>query len=108
MAVMRNTWGYSICGELIFGKHALEKLGKIAKRLGGKDIFIITDPTIHKMGHLEKAAASLHENGLKYEVFDRGEPEPSIEKVLECTEIASRESFCYNVNGKCLSKRGDP
>jgi alcohol dehydrogenase len=93
MAFMRNTWGYSICGELIFGKHALEKLGKIAKRLGGKDIFIITDPTIHKIGHLEKAAASLDDNGLKYEVFDRGEPEPSIEKVLECTEIAKKAHY---------------
>jgi len=93
MDLQRNTWGYSICGDLIFGKHAIEKLGRTVKKLGGEKVLILTDQTIHKEGHLEKALTSLDGTGVKYEVFDRGKPEPSIEDVLKCAEFARKADF---------------
>lgn len=93
MEITKDTWGFSICGELIFGKHAVDKVGKISKRLGGKNVLVLTDSNIHQIGHLEKVLDPLKENRIKYDLFDRGEPEPSIEKVLECAEFAKKGNY---------------
>jgi len=93
MDEVRNTWGFSICKELVFGRNAAHKVGKIIKRLGAKNPFFITDQGIREAGQLEKILTALEENGLKCEIFDQGEPEPSVEKVIECSELAKKGNY---------------
>lgn len=90
MDQVRETWGFSICGELIFGNNATNRIGKAVKRYGGTQVLVVTDPVIRDTGLLEKVRGPLEESGIPFEVFDQGEPEPSIEKVLECTEFAKK------------------
>jgi alcohol dehydrogenase class IV len=93
MEYARSTWGFSICNELIFGRGALAGLGKVAAKLGGKRVLLITDPGVRAGGHVDSAAASLEESGLSYEIYDRGEPEPTIGRVQDCTAVAGRDRY---------------
>ncbi len=89
----RETWGFAICGELIFGNHAVNKVGKVGARLGAKKVLVVTDPVIRDAGLLKFVEGPLKEMSISFEVYDQGEPEPSIEKVLECTEFAKKGNY---------------
>jgi alcohol dehydrogenase len=93
MKEFREVWGFAICGELIFGNHAVNKVGKVVKRLQGEKVLVVTDPSIRDAGLLEFVEEPLKEMSISFEVYDQGEPEPSIEKVLECTEFAKRGNY---------------
>lgn len=93
MELTKGTFGFIVCGELIFGKNAVDKLGKTIRMLGGTSVLVVTDPNIHEIGLLEKIEVPLKDQKLKYEIFDKGEPEPSIEIVLECSEFAKKGSY---------------
>jgi alcohol dehydrogenase len=93
MEPMREVWGFAICRELLFGNHAVKKIGKVAKRLGGKKILIVTDPGIRDAGLLQSVLEPLQEISMPLEIYDQGEPEPSIDKVLECTEFAKKGNY---------------
>jgi alcohol dehydrogenase class IV len=93
MEMVREVWGFAICGELIFGNHAVNKVGKVVKRLQGEKVLVVTDPSIRDAGLLEFVEEPLKEMSISFEVYDQGEPEPSIEKVLECTEFAKRGNY---------------
>lgn len=93
MDLAREIWSFAICGELIFGNHAVNKVGKVIERLGGKKILVVTDPTIRDTGLLKFVEEPLKELSILFEVYDQGEPEPSIEKVLECTEFAKKGNY---------------
>jgi alcohol dehydrogenase len=90
---MRESWGFAICGELIFGNHSVNKVGRVVKRLGAKKVLILTDPMIRGVDLLKFVEAPLKEMSIPYGVYDRGEPEPSIESVLACTEFAKKGGY---------------
>jgi len=89
----REVWSFAICGELIFGNHAVDKVGKVAERLGSKRILVVTDPVIRNAGLLKWVEEPLKERSLPYDVYDQGEPEPSIEKVLDCAEFGKKRDY---------------
>jgi alcohol dehydrogenase class IV len=93
MESTRGVWGFATCGELLFGKHAVKKIGKVAQRLGGKKVLIVSDPNIRDAGLLKSVLEPLQEMSIPFEVYDQGEPEPSIEKVLECTDFAKKGNY---------------
>jgi len=93
MEMIREVWGFATCGELLFGNHAVNKIGKVVERLGGKKILIVTDPGVRDAGLLNFVVEPLEERSISFEVYDRGEPEPSIEKVLECTDFARKGNY---------------
>jgi alcohol dehydrogenase class IV len=76
--IMRTTWTFHSCGQLIFGRHATQHLGEIANRLGLRRILLITDPILVKAGLVESVHVPLSEAGVVVEVFSEGEPEPSL------------------------------
>lgn len=93
---IREGWGFAICGELIFGNHSVNKVGKVARRLGAKKVLVVTDPGVRGAGLLEFVEKPLKEVSIPFGVFDRGEPEPSIENVLHCTEFAKQGNYdCF-------------
>jgi alcohol dehydrogenase len=63
------------------------------KRLLGEKGLVVTDPSIRDAGLLEFVEEPLKEMSISFEVYDQGQPEPSIEKVLECTEFAKRGNY---------------
>ncbi len=72
------TWTFHSAGQLVFGRNAAAKLGDVARRLGARRVFIVTDPVLLKAGLVDPVHAPLSEAGLVVEVFSGGEPEPSL------------------------------
>lgn len=93
MDEVRKVWGFASCGELVFGTNGVQKVGKIVKRLKGQKALVITDPFIKGAGLLPLIEGPLKEESISFRVYDQGEPEPSIEKALECAEFARQEDY---------------
>jgi len=86
---------------IVFGEDALEYL----KEVEGKRALIVTDKVLHKLGFVEKVANYLKEAGMKVEVFDEVEPEPSLETIAKGTEFAKKygpDWFIGLGGGSCM------
>jgi len=63
--------------EIVFGEESLNYI----EQLEGKRAFIVTDPTITELGFTARVKEALQATGFDVAVFDRVEPEPSLETV---------------------------
>jgi len=68
--------------EIVFGEGALDYLDE----LSGRRAFIVTDPTLHKLGFTDLVAGHLRTAGLEVTHFAEVEPEPSLETVYRGVE----------------------
>jgi alcohol dehydrogenase len=87
---MRETWSFHTAGEFIFGRNASRQLGEVARRLGGKRVLIVTDPSLVTAGIVDRVRQPIEEAGIHAKVFDGGEPEPSIGAAEACIDAAER------------------
>jgi alcohol dehydrogenase len=78
MMIMREQWGFSCAREIIFGLHAVKRLGSAVQKLGCKYPLVVTDQTVKDIGLLEGVNSALKDSGINYGLFDKSEPEPSI------------------------------
>jgi alcohol dehydrogenase class IV len=62
--------------EIIFGRGALTEVGSAAARLGGRRVFVVSDPGVIEAGWLDRALAYLREVGLEYRVWHDVTPNP--------------------------------
>src|SRR6478672_10092430 len=85
---MRTTFTFRSAGHLVFGRNAVRELGPILDRLGSKRVFVVTDKVLAKVGIVDQVKAAA---GRAVEVFDGGEPEPSLGMVRKC--IAAAKEF---------------
>jgi len=85
---MRNQWGFSTAGEIIFGLNTVRRLGQIIRQLGGQRALVVTDQNLVAAGLLDRVRESLKGANVTFEVFDGGEPEPRIEAAQACIEFA--------------------
>lgn len=76
---MRTTWTFHTAVQMIFGRGAVRQLGDEAKRLRLSRVLVVTDRVLVKVGLVDRVKAPLAEAGIAVEVFDGGEPEPSID-----------------------------
>src|SRR5262249_1670911 len=82
--VMRTVWTFHGPGSLVFGRDAVHQLGDIAGHAGARRTLIITDPMPVKPGVVETVRQPLSSAGIAVEVFDGGEPEPSMRAAEAC------------------------
>lgn len=83
---MRTTFAFRSAGNLIFGRHAVRELGSVLDRAGSKRVFVVADKTLAKVGIVDQVKEAA---GRPVEVFDGGEPEPSLGMVLKCIDAAT-------------------
>jgi len=83
---MRHTFTFHTAGQLLFGRGAVGQLGETVAHFQGKRVLIVTDKILVKAGIVETVKSAMP--GLSIEVFDGGEPEPTIDMVLRCVEAA--------------------
>jgi alcohol dehydrogenase class IV len=72
--------------KIIFGEDALEHLCE----LEGRRAFIVTDKMMSELQYVKRVSALLHDAGIKTEVFDEVEPEPSIATVRKGAELMTK------------------
>ena len=87
---MRTIWSFHSAGELIFGAGAVERLGRISADADLGRVLIITDAPLAEAGVLDQVQAPLRKAGVTVDVFEGGQPEPSLELALQCLAAVDR------------------
>lgn len=74
--------------RVIFGDDTLERVGELARDLGGKHVLLVTDKGLAAAGHPARAIGFLEAAGLHVTVFDEVRENPSTLDVARCVEVA--------------------
>lgn len=74
--------------RLIYGNGTLNRVGELAREIGGTRALIVSDPGIVKAGYVDRAAGLLRDAGLAVEIFGNVRENPSTEDVAACVEVA--------------------
>lgn len=90
---MAQSYSFRMPTALIAGPGSAGQSGAQAKALGASRALVVTDPVIAKTPHLATVTESLAAAGLAYEVFDRVEPDPSIDVVEKNAAEVARGAF---------------
>ena len=77
--------------RVVFGAGTLERVGELARELGGRRVLIVSDPDIDAVGYPARAAVSLEAAGLKSTVFTAVDQNPTTEHVDACLESAKEK-----------------
>src|SRR5919202_3368182 len=67
--------------EIIFGRGALAEVGTAVARLGGRRVFVVSDPGVIDAGWLDRALPFIREAGLEYRVWRELTPNPKDHEV---------------------------
>jgi alcohol dehydrogenase len=74
--------------RLVFGLDAVDRVGALARELGGHRVLVVTDPGIVLAGHALRVEHSLQAAGLGVVVFDKVRENPTTKDVDHCLEVA--------------------
>jgi alcohol dehydrogenase len=79
--------------RLVFGEDASEKIGELARELGGRRALLVTDKGIVAAGHAGRACGFIAAAGLQVEVFDQVRENPTTVDVARCLDVARRANI---------------
>lgn len=83
-----QSFDYQPRTRLIFGPDALERVGELARELGGKHVLLVTDKGIAAAGHPTRAVGYIEAAGLFVTIFDEVRENPTTVDVDRCVEVA--------------------
>ncbi len=90
--IAAESWSADLGGiRVVFGDGALERLGELARELGGRRALLITDPGIERAGIAERAITALHGAGVEAGIFDGVLENPTTRQV-EAGVVAARQA----------------
>jgi len=75
---------YFVSPQIVFGEGALDTLDE----LEGRQALVVTDATLVRLGLVDRVRAHLEKAGLAVRVFDRVEPDPSVQTVRLGAQVA--------------------
>ena len=64
---------------ILFGFNTIQKVGEQAKKLGAKQVLLVTDETMVQLGYADLVKGLLEKEGMKVEVYGKVDPEPHME-----------------------------
>jgi len=76
-----------------FGYGVASEIGYDLKSLGIGNCLIITDPVMSSIGILDKIMQPIQEQGINVTVWDRVEPEPSLQSMQDCIDNFKDSKF---------------
>ncbi|MEW6697207.1 MAG: bifunctional acetaldehyde-CoA/alcohol dehydrogenase [Bacillota bacterium] len=85
--VVNMKW-FKIPAKIYFEPGCIQYLSK----LKGKHAFIVTDPSMVKLGLISRALTQLDKAGIKYDIFQDVEPDPSVETVFKGVKEMNRHN----------------
>ena len=83
--------------QIFFGAGSLDNLGS-APLPGAKALIVICGTSVRRLGYLDRVQALLKNQGVESVVFDKVQPNPVVEHVMEAAALA-RETGCDFVVG---------
>lgn len=88
---LRRTYLYLSSRRVLFGVNTVKQVGIEAKQLNaGQNCLIVTDPGIAKTGIVDQVLKPLKNEGFNVEIYDKVEPEPTLESVLKSIDYAKQ------------------
>ncbi len=85
---MRSVWQFHTSAQLVFGWGAVSRLPALMQREQFVRAFLVTDRVLAQNGILDIVRLPLIHAGIDVEVFDGGEPEPSVDSAQMVLEHA--------------------
>lgn len=82
-----KTFRFSPFGSIVFGNGVISEIGVHVKKLNATKVLVTTDQGIVEAGLLSKLLEPLSAENIDYTVFDKIEPNPSIETVNKAAEL---------------------
>jgi alcohol dehydrogenase len=74
--------------RIVFGEDALERVGTLARDLGGKHVLLVTDRGLAAAGHPARAVGFLEAAGLHVTIYDEVRENPTTVDVERCVTVA--------------------
>ncbi len=85
-----NSFSFELPTKIEYGVGAAKSLADVIKNMNFKSPLLVTDEGVLRSGLLKRVSDTLDAHHLKWEVFDRVEPNPKDYNVEEGTETARR------------------
>jgi len=79
--------------ELIDGENSLDRLPKRIQEQGISSVLIVTDKGILSVGLIDSLLQGLKEAGIRYAVYDKTVPNPTVDNIMEATGVY-RQNKC--------------
>jgi alcohol dehydrogenase len=90
---LKRTFELQMPSRVIFGIGTIERVGSEAKSMKAQNVLIVTDVGVAKAGLADKVKEPLIKEGLKVEVWDQVEPEPTINSVERLLRYVKQGEF---------------
>jgi alcohol dehydrogenase class IV len=90
---LRLDFTIQIPKQILFGEGTLKEVPQIAKEFDAKSALLITDPILSEIGLTKKVLEPLKETGMKIDLFDQVEPEPSLQSAEQVVQIARKSVY---------------
>jgi alcohol dehydrogenase class IV len=71
-----------------FGPGASQDAGWELKRLGPRRVMLVTDPGVAALGHPERIARQIRDEGIEVIIYDRSRVEPTIDSLQDAADFA--------------------
>ncbi len=88
---MLRAFQFTSFTRLHFCPGGIQRLGEEVKIIGSRKILLVTDKGVKGSGLLEKAVEPLEKDKIPYVIFDKVEPNPSVETVEEGFDLLKKE-----------------
>jgi len=85
-----KVYGFQVPKKILFGVGVSEKVGLEVKALAGREVLLVSDQNLRRIGLTERIEETLVKEGLNVNVFSDVEAEPQLE-VAEAVAEAARE-----------------
>jgi len=87
---MRSTWDFRTTPHLRFGPGAVREIGPLVATRGYSRVLLVTDGRLAEAGLVERVRGPLTDAGIRVDLFDEGEPEPTLATAARAVEFARR------------------
>lgn len=84
----REVWTFHTAGQIVYGRNATRQLGELSAQLGCKNALLVTDTILENAGVVQRVIDPLKQANVNVQVFNGGEPEPSMKTALACADAA--------------------
>jgi len=90
---MGKIYRFRLPKKIIFGPDSHKKVGEEVKALGGKDVLLVTDSNLSRVGIPEKVEKVVAEESVNVDFFTEVEAEPRLETAEAVAEAARKKRY---------------
>jgi alcohol dehydrogenase class IV len=90
---LRMNFTIQLPKRIVFGEDAAKEVPNLARIFNPKTVLLVTDPVIRKIGTSTRISEPLQNAGMKTDIFDEVEPEPSMQAAEQVVKFTRRSSY---------------